>query len=205
MASYHKAIRTLLQPRLYENTINQRYLDLCAEACRSVCQVYKRLHTKIPLVFSSVSLQTVFLAGLTLVYCMWQDCTNNNTFKSVGALTDCSIILYVMTERWPASKKYRDLFEVVKTSVLDAIAEGRHMPRTAVSSLKDDMQTSLHNGGLHVNFTTETLSDDLEQMISDITGEQISFWDDINMGGLEEAMYMAPIDDGSQQFLFPES
>lgn len=67
MASYHKAIRVLLQPRLYEKTINPRYLDLCAEACRGVCEVYKRLHYRIPLVFSSMSLQTVFLAGLTLV------------------------------------------------------------------------------------------------------------------------------------------
>lgn len=205
MASYHKAIRILLQPRLYESAINQRYLDLCAEACRSVCQVYKRLHTKIPLVYSSVSLQTVFLAGLTLVYCMWHDFTHTNTFKSVGALTDCSIILYVMTERWPPSRKYRDLFEVVKTSVLDAIAEGKHMPRTAVKSLKDDMQTSFQNGGLHVDFATESLSDDLEQMISDITGEQISFWDDINMSRLEEAMYLPPVNDGSQQFYFPQS
>jgi hypothetical protein len=136
---------------------------------------------------------------------MWHDFANSNTFKSVGALTDCSIILYVMTERWPASKKYRDLFEVVKTAVLDAIAEGNHMPRTAVASLKDDMQTSSHTGGLHINFTTESLSDDLEQMISDITGEQISFWDDVNMSGFEEGMYLPPIDDGSQQFPFQES
>lgn len=63
MASYHKSIRVLLQPRLYEKQINQRYLELCAEACREVCETYKRLHYRIPLVFTSVSLQTVFLAG----------------------------------------------------------------------------------------------------------------------------------------------
>jgi len=63
MASYHKAIRLLLQPRLYESVIDKRYLELCAEACRGVCETYKSLLYKMPLVFTSVSLQTVFLAG----------------------------------------------------------------------------------------------------------------------------------------------
>jgi hypothetical protein len=64
MASYYKSIRVLLQPRLYEKQIDPRYLELCAEACRGVCETYKRLHYRIPLVFTSVSLQTVFLAGI---------------------------------------------------------------------------------------------------------------------------------------------
>ncbi|KAH6669955.1 fungal-specific transcription factor domain-containing protein [Halenospora varia] len=184
MASYYKSIRVLLQPRLYENTINKRYLSLCADACRGVCETYKRLHYRIPLAFTSVSLQTVFLAGLTLVYCMWHDDSNRNGFKNFGTLTDCSIILYVMAERWPAGRKYRDLFESVKKSVLDTIAEEKHIPRTAVTSMKDDMQTTL--ASLQVSTTAESIHDDLEQMISDMTGEPISFWDDIEMNmGLE--------------------
>lgn len=198
MASYHKAIRVLLQPRLYENIINPRYLDLCAEACRGVCEVYKRLHYRIPLVFSSMSLQTVFLAGLTLVYCMWQDTSNVNGFKSFGALSDCSIILYVMTERWPASRKYRDIFEAVKKSVLDAISEGKHIPRTAVMTMKDDMQNSMPR--LQVNPATETIPDDLEQMISDMTGEQLSFWDDVDMAGIDGPTLLPTVDEHSQSY-----
>jgi hypothetical protein len=177
MASYHKSIRVLLQPRLYEQNIDQRYLDLCAEACRGVCQTYKRLHQRIPLAFTSVSLQSVFLAGLTLVYCMWHDHSHNG-FKNFGALTDCSIILYVMAERWPAGRKYRDLFESVKKSVLDVISEEKHVPRMAVVNMKDEMQTSLH--GLQTNPSTEmeTVHDDLDQMISDMTGEQLFSWED---------------------------
>ncbi|KAE9978160.1 hypothetical protein BLS_000838 [Venturia inaequalis] len=181
MASYHKAIRVLLQPRLYEKTINPRYLHL------------------IPLVFSSVSLQTVFLAGLTLVYCMWQDASNVNSFRNFGALSDCSIILYVMTERWPASRKYRDIFEAVKKSVLDAISEGKHIPRTAVTTMKDDMQNSIPM--LQVNPATETIPDDLEQMISDMTGEQISFWDDVDMTEIGDGPTLLPtVDEHSQSY-----
>ena len=112
--------------------------------------------------------------GLTLIYCMWQDTTTTIGFRNVGALSDCSIILYVMTERWPESRKYRDLFEAVKKSVLEAIEEGKHIARTAVTSLKGDMQATLRD--LPADTTMESVSEDLEQMISDMTGENIPFW-----------------------------
>lgn len=123
--------------------------------------------------------------GLTLVYCMWHDSSNANGFKGFGALSDCSIILYVMTEKWPAGKRYRDLFESVKKAVLDAISEEKHIPRTAVTSMKEQMHTSLKS--LQVNTATECVRDDLEQMISDMTGGSVGMWDD---GDLEMSMEM---------------
>lgn len=105
---------------------------------------------------------------------MWQDTSTKVSFKNIGALSDCSIVLYVMTERWPESRKYRDLFEAVKKSVLEASEEGKHIARTAVTSLKGDMQASLRD--LPADTTMESVSEDLEQMISDMTGESISFW-----------------------------
>jgi hypothetical protein len=56
-------MRLLLQPQLYETVINPHYLELSIIACEGVCETYKRLHHRMPLAFSSVSLQTVFLAG----------------------------------------------------------------------------------------------------------------------------------------------
>ncbi|PMD42110.1 hypothetical protein L207DRAFT_527063 [Hyaloscypha variabilis F] len=74
--------------------------------------------------------------------------------------------------------KCRDLFESVKKSVLEVISEEKHVPRIAVVNMKDEMQTSLH--GLQANPTTEmeTVHDNLDQMISDMTGEQLFSWDD---------------------------
>jgi hypothetical protein len=105
---------------------------------------------------------------------MWHDSNNINGFKNFSALSDCSIILYVMTEKWPAGKRYRDLFESVKKSVLDEISGEKHIPRTAVTSMREHMQTSLN--GLQVDTATE-------QMISDMTGGTVAFWEeaDINM------------------------
>src|SRR5689334_13178504 len=107
---------------------------------------------------------------------MWIDTSNSRAFKNHGALTDCSIMLYVMAERWLVGRRYRDLFELVKKSVLEAIEEGQHAPRSAVASLKTGMQTSLQQ--LPVNMVVENVADDLEQMIGDMTGEAVSAWHD---------------------------
>lgn len=107
---------------------------------------------------------------------MWLDASNSKALKNHSALTDCSIMLYVMAERWPAGRKYRDLFELVKKSLLEAIDEGHHVPRNAVASLKNDMQTSWHQ--LQADTAVESVADDLEQMIGDMTGETISAWED---------------------------
>lgn len=116
---------------------------------------------------------------------MWHDSTNSNAFKSIGALTDCSIILYVMTEKWPAGKKYRDLFESVKSSVLDAISEGKHVPRTAVATMDNGTKTILYS--LQESPTADNMYDDLNTMISDMTG-QPGFWEGFDMNTMEMEM-----------------
>lgn len=121
------------------------------------------------------------------MYCMWHDSSNSNAFKSIGALTDCSIILYVMTEKWPAGKKYRDLFESVKSSVLDAISEGKHLPRTAVATMNSGTKTILYS--LQESPTADNMYDDLNTMICDMTG-QPDFWENFDMNSMEMEMEM---------------
>lgn len=110
---------------------------------------------------------------------MWQNTTTTVSFKDIGALSDCSIVLYVMTERWPKSRRYRDLFEAVKKSVLEAIEEGKHFSQTAVTSI----QASIRD--LHTDTIMESVSEDLEQMIRDMTGEIMPIWPgpDVSMEG----------------------
>lgn len=187
MASYYKTLRILLQPRVYEKGTPSRYLQLCAEACRGLCETYKRLHTRLPVSFTSLSLQSVFLAGkshlkapstytkryltttgLTLIYCMWIDTSNTQAISNLAALNDCSIMLYVMAERWSAGQRYRDLFELVKQSVLETMEKGHHVPRAAVTSMKDSMQIPLQQ--LQVDANIGNVADDLGQIIGDLTG-----------------------------------
>jgi hypothetical protein len=56
-----------------------------------------------------------------LIYCAWtspKEAFNSSVSNDINA---CSIVLFVITERWPAAKKYRDAFESIKQIVVDPL------------------------------------------------------------------------------------
>ncbi|KAK5681097.1 hypothetical protein LTS10_006858 [Elasticomyces elasticus] len=155
MVFYYKCHRLLLYPLISRPHPDGRYLKACAKVCGGVAQSYKRLHQTLSVGYSLMALQTVFMAGLTLVYCAWlspEDIFNSTVSNDVNA---CCIVLFVrislpsrqhnaaeqlqrrvITERWPAARKYRDAFETVKQIVIDPLSDSQnHQPRRAVSTL----------------------------------------------------------------------
>lgn len=120
---YYKCVRLLFYPQLLQPNLNLQYLKTCAQACAGVCESYKRLHRILKADYSPLSLQSLFLSGLTLIYCNWL--APRNHLNVSAAISDCNVMLYVMTERWPPARKYRDIFERIKSHVTDAIAGGR--------------------------------------------------------------------------------
>ncbi|KAK8056216.1 transcriptional regulatory protein [Apiospora rasikravindrae] len=128
---YYRCIRFLLYPRLAKSPTNMKYLELCANACSGIITDYRRLHHVFPVGFSALSIQSVFLAGLTLIYCAW---LAPASFLSVdGPLTDCQLLLYIVTERYPSARKYRDVFERIKKTIMGLVAQGKHEPRNPVN------------------------------------------------------------------------
>ncbi|KAK4895581.1 hypothetical protein LTR27_006364 [Elasticomyces elasticus] len=154
MVFYYKCHRLLLYPLISRPHPDGRYLKACAKVCGGVAQSYKRLHQTLSVGHSLMALQTVFMAGLTLVYCAWlspEDIFNSTVSNDVNA---CCIVLFVrislpsrqhnaasnckdvITERWPAARKYRDAFETVKQIVIDPLSDSQnHQPRRTVSTL----------------------------------------------------------------------
>ncbi|KAK6948127.1 hypothetical protein Daesc_009891 [Daldinia eschscholtzii] len=127
---YYRCVRFLLYPQLAKNLVNMHYFKICADACMGIIADYRRLHHTFPIGFSALSIQSVFLAGLTLIYCAW---LAPSTFTSLeGPLTDCQILLYIVTERYPSARKYRDMFERIKSAIMGIIAQGKHEPRNPV-------------------------------------------------------------------------
>jgi hypothetical protein len=124
---------------------------------------------------------------------MWVDTSNDKASENYNALNDCSIMLYVMAERWSAGQRYRDLFELVKRSVLETIEKGHHVPRTAVTSMKDSMQIPLQQ--LQVDANIGNVADDLGQIIGDLTGGTIAAWE-------EDAMNLWNMDPSSNMFAY---
>ncbi len=67
--------------------------------------------------------------GLTLIYCL-RHASDFITPASISALESCSIMLYVMTTRWPGASRFRDAFDTVKKSVSDLLFSGSQWYRT---------------------------------------------------------------------------
>jgi len=165
MVYYYKCMRFLLHPRLLSAPATPRFVEKCAEACGGVCQTYKRLHQRVSVGFSLMALHSVFVAGLTLIYCTWLSPRTVFGMKSSNDLNACSIVLYIITERWPTAKKYRDVFENLKQTVLESIEENGYEERKAVKSLDASLQTTLA--------TLETRDEggiEVEAMIAEMTG-----------------------------------
>lgn len=92
-----------------------------------------------------MALQTVFMAGLTLVYCLWISPRDIFDATTSNGIHDCSIVLFVIAERVPAAKKYRNAFEVIRQRVIDRISEigvGEERSRESVPGLTADLAAS---------------------------------------------------------------
>lgn len=182
MVSYHRCIRLLLYPQLSSKPLNLKYLNICATSCVGVCSAYRRLHHRMSVGFSALSIQSVFLSGLTLLYCHW---LSPNTI-SIMPLTDCSIMLYVMTERWPSARKYRDVFEQIKDSVTGLVAEAQGSRRGSASSSGNPnangkrnvaVPEELQEGIRVLEEHWQGPRDGFEHMISQMTGQSLGFWE----------------------------
>lgn len=170
MVYYYKCLRFLLHPLLSAQETNLRFLKKCAGACGDVCQTYKKLHQSIPVGFSLMALHSVFLAGLTLVYCTWISPQEVFNIKTSNDMNACSIVLYIITERWPGAKKYRDTYEAIKQSLLESVEESKYEPRRVIKRLYPDL---LPNMSSH-----EEGSAEVTRMVADMTGESLLVGDE---------------------------
>jgi len=67
-----------------------------------------------------ISLHSCFVAGLTLVYCIWRD-RSLFSYDVLEATRDCSQSLTIFGEKWPGAVKYRDIFDALSGNLLKSI------------------------------------------------------------------------------------
>ena len=164
---YYKCLRLLLYPNLTAPDVSTHLLIKCAEACGGVCRLYKQLHRQTSVGFSLMALYSIFLSGLTLLYCMWLSPKEVYTIATSNDLNACSIVLYVITERWPGARRYRDAFESIRQCVLDLIADGNSQPRKPLTGLDAELRTTLQDvQSLHPEGRAE-----FSRMMTDMIGE----------------------------------
>jgi hypothetical protein len=117
---YHKAVLflfTVFLPTL--ETSDMRFIT-CARSAACVCNAYKRLSQNRTLTYTMISLHSCFVAGLTLVYCIWRD-RSLFSYDVLEATRACSQILTIFGEKWPGAVKYRDIFDALSGSLFKTV------------------------------------------------------------------------------------
>lgn len=172
MVYFFKCKRLLLYPQISKTPVNPRFLKECATACAGVCGAYKRLHQAMSVGYSIMALQTVFMAGLTLVYCIWISPDEIFDITTSNGIHDCSIVLFVIAERVRAAKKYRNAFEVIRQRVIDQVSDGSsRQPRQTMSGLVAELGPSVHSWELNQPFEVDHDSfEQFSQIISEMSG-----------------------------------
>ncbi|CZR52342.1 related to C6 transcription factor [Phialocephala subalpina] len=118
---YYKAVRLLLQPFLMILPPTDQRVALCLHASGQICQIFKRLHQRDSYGHSFIALHSTFIAGVTMCYCLFLSPTLW-TFTVSNDLRACSSALFVMAERTPVVKKYRDALENVIGATMEFLA-----------------------------------------------------------------------------------
>lgn len=128
MLHYNRAVRLLIQPFLPLLPITDPYYQICLRAAGEICQSHKRLHQTLEYGHSFLAVQTVFMAGITLLYALW---THTEQVWNVSMSNDiraCSTVLFVMGERAAWVKKYRDAFELLVNAAMEKL-QGNEIAR----------------------------------------------------------------------------
>lgn len=135
---YYKAIRNLIQPYLELLDPNDRLFKECQAAAGQICQSIKNYHSKTYHGFSILNIHIVFIAGITLVYCLWlqrnrddmrrkllgddkkhtRPTVSEDLFRGLDDLRACSISLYTMSERTKFALSFRDIFEEIMNATI---------------------------------------------------------------------------------------
>lgn len=130
MLHYNRAVRLLIQPFLPLLPITDPYYQICLVAAGNICQSHKRLHQTLEYGHSFLAVQTVFMAGITLLYALWTHTDQVWSVRMSNDIRACSTVLFVMGERAGWVKKYRDAFELLVNAAMEKL-QGDETARNA--------------------------------------------------------------------------
>lgn len=143
-----------------------------------------------------ISLHSCFVAGLTLVYCIWRD-RSLFSYEMLEATRDCSQSLTIFGEKWPGAVKYRDIFDALSGNLLKSIvnpsspqapteaprrrhvnAEAAHYVSGQAMHAKQANLSQPHANGAHTVDTSmgHMVSDAVKEAFMEVDGEAPGGW-----------------------------
>ncbi|KAL4793026.1 fungal-specific transcription factor domain-containing protein [Aspergillus venezuelensis] len=121
---WNNATRTLLHPFLSILPADDELARKCLHVSGQMCQYFKRLRQRDSTWYSFLLINTLFMAGLTICLCLFR----SPRLWSISVSNDlraCSSALFVMAERHPSVRKYRDALETAITRVMDYVNDAQ--------------------------------------------------------------------------------
>ncbi|KAH8425580.1 fungal specific transcription factor domain-containing protein [Aspergillus melleus] len=147
MLHYNRALRLLIQPFLPSLPLTDPYYHVCLRAAGNICKTHKRLHQTLEYGHSFLAVQTVFMAGITLLYALWTHAHDVWSVQMSNDIRACSTVLFVMSERAVWVKKYRDAFELLVNAAMEKLEVNDPSRKIGMAEL----MTAQHSGGLSTN------------------------------------------------------
>ncbi|CAK7226152.1 hypothetical protein SBRCBS47491_006134 [Sporothrix bragantina] len=136
---YNRVLRLLLQPFLSTLPPTSPYYGRCLRAAGAICRAHKQLHQTPSYAHSFISVQTVFMAGVTLLYALWTRPQAAWSATLADDIRSCSLVLCVMGERADWVRKFRDTFERLVSAAMEKL-------QTTGSNLDDAATPECING-----------------------------------------------------------
>lgn len=173
---YHKTVLSLYTSLLPGLAVGEQRFVSCAQSAARICATYKRLNQQKILSFTIIGLHSCFVAGLTLVYCLWRDKSLFN-FDILEATRACSQCLTIFGEKWPGAVRFGDIFEALSSSVLRAIIEptqnGAHDLRIDLEML---VEPTVSSNETHLPSVPDPLLGAVKEVFMDVNEDSSGGW-----------------------------
>ncbi|KAL4810673.1 fungal-specific transcription factor domain-containing protein [Aspergillus unguis] len=121
---WNNATRTLLHPFLSILPPDDELARKCLYTSGQMCQYFKRLRQRDSTWYSFLLINTLFMAGLTICLCLFRS-PRLWTISVSNDLRACSSALFVMAERHPNVRKYRDALETAINRVMEYVSDAQ--------------------------------------------------------------------------------
>lgn len=122
--AYAKGVRLLLQPFLASLDPDGPLFKKCVVETGRICGVFRDFYRKAEEGYTTIAMHTNFIAGLTLIYCLWLS-KDTNFLPILESIRICTTSLYMLTERSKLCKNYRDTFENLVTATIKHVIENQ--------------------------------------------------------------------------------
>lgn len=131
---YHKSVRFLLIPFLCDLPADHHLCKTCLQSAGAICRLSKALHQEGTFDHSFIALQSLFMSGLTVIYGLWTEKHKWN-YRISDELRSCSTVLFVVAERSPEARQYRDVFESLLAKTTQHLVELEEEDRSSAAYL----------------------------------------------------------------------